>query len=220
MQRIVIMFGPPGAGKGTQAKLLSDRLKIPQIATGDILRDAVKSGTQLGKEAQPYMAGGGLVPDHIVIGIIGERLKEKDCADGFILDGFPRTVAQAEALEELLAKRGTPITQVINLKVSDKEIIKRSMSRRVCKSCNAVYNLEVNSPKVDGICDACGGELIQREDDKEGVVRNRLKVYSKQTKPLLKFYAKRKLLKDVDGNRSIEDVQTAVLSALKLQSTK
>ena len=209
------MFGPPGAGKGTQAKFLSDELNIPQISTGDILRGAVKRGTQLGKEAQSYMNGGALVPDNVVIGIIDERLKEKDCVDGFILDGFPRTVAQAEALDELLEKRGTSITQVINLEVSDKDMIKRSLSRRVCKSCNTVYNLLVNSPKVDSKCDICGGELIQRDDDKEDVVKKRLKVYAKQTKPLLKFYANRKLLKEVDGSRTIENVQAAVLAALE-----
>ena len=220
MQRIVIMFGPPGAGKGTQAKFLSDEFKIPQISTGDILRDAVKRGTQLGKEAHSYMAGGALVPDNIVTGIIDERLKEIDCSDGFILDGYPRTVAQAEALDALLKKRGTPITQVINLKVKDKELIKRSMSRRVCKSCSAVYNLLVNPPRVEGKCDACGGELIQRDDDKEDVVKNRLKVYAKQTEPLLKFYARKKLLKDIDGSRSIESVQSAVLAAIKPLSTQ
>jgi adenylate kinase len=212
MQRIVIMFGPPGAGKGTQAKFLSDKFNIPQISTGDILRDAVKRGTQLGKEAQSYMNRGALVPDEVVIGIIEERTKEKDSTNGFILDGFPRTVAQAEALEKLLEKRGTPVTRVINLKVSDKEIVRRSMSRRVCKSCNAVYSLLVNPPKVDGKCDACGGELAQRDDDKEEVVKKRLRVYADQTKPLLKYYVKRKLLKDVDGSRSIEEVQQAVLA--------
>jgi adenylate kinase len=215
VQKIIVMFGPPGAGKGTQAKFLSDKLAVPQISTGDILRDAVKRGTPLGNEAQTYMNRGALVPDEIVVGITEERTKEKDCADGFILDGFPRTIAQADALEKLLEKRGTPITQVINLKVSDNEIAKRSASRRVCKSCGTIYNLQVNPPKVDGKCDACGGELVQREDDKEEVVRKRLKVYSDQTKPLLKFYAKRKLLKDVDGSRSIEEVQNAVLAALK-----
>lgn len=214
------MFGPPGAGKGTQAKLLSDRLSIPQISTGDILRDSVKGGTQLGREAQSYMNRGALVPDKVVIGIIEERIKEKDCSDGFILDGFPRTIAQAEALDGLLKKRGASVSQVINLRVSDKEIIRRSMSRRVCKSCSSVYNLLVEPPRVEGKCDACGGDLIQRDDDKEEVVKKRLKVYAEQTEPLLKFYAKRKLLKDVDGSRSIEDVQAGVLAVLKLRSTK
>ncbi|WXG45077.1 MAG: adenylate kinase [Promethearchaeati archaeon SRVP18_Atabeyarchaeia-1] len=212
---VIIMFGPPGAGKGTQAKFLSEKFNTPQISTGDILRDAVKRGTSLGREAQSYMNSGGLVPDEIVIGIIDERIKEKDCSNGFILDGFPRTIAQADALEKLLEKRGTPVTQVINLKVKDKEIIKRSISRRVCKSCNSVYSLLLNRPKVDGKCDTCGGELIQRDDDKEDVVKKRLKVYSDQTKPLLKFYAKRKLLKDIDGSRSIDEVQASVLSVFQ-----
>jgi adenylate kinase len=220
MQGIIIMFGPPGAGKGTQAKFISEKLNIPQISTGDILRDAVKRGTQLGKEAQSYMSGGALVPDKVVIGIIDERLKEKDCVNGFILDGFPRTVAQAAALDDLLEKRGTPITQVINLRVGDKELVKRSMSRRVCRTCNTVYNLLVNPPKVNGRCDSCGGELIQRDDDKEDVVKKRLKVYAKQTKPLLKFYAKRKLLNDIDGSRSIEEVEVEVLAAIRSLSSE
>lgn len=213
MQRIVVIFGPPGAGKGTQAKFLSDKFNVPQISTGDILREAVKKGTSLGARAQSFMSKGALVPDEVVIGMIEERIKDKDCASGFILDGFPRTIAQAEALDKLLEKRGTPVTQVMNLKVSDKEIIKRSTSRRVCRSCNAIYNLLVNSPKVSGKCDVCGGELYQRDDDKEDVVKNRLKVYADQTKPLLKYYSKRNLLRDVDGAQSIDDVRKAVLAA-------
>jgi adenylate kinase len=206
------MFGPPGAGKGTQAKFLSDKFKIPQISTGDILRDAVKKGTPLGAQAQSYMNKGALVPDEVMIGIVQERTKDKDCANGFVLDGFPRTISQAEALDKLLEKRGTPVTQVINLKVSDKEIIKRSSSRRVCRSCNTIFNLLVNPPKVSGKCDVCGGDLYQRDDDKEEVVKNRLKVYADQTKPLLKYYSKRKLLRDVDGAQSIDKVQGAVLA--------
>lgn len=212
MQRIIVMFGPPGAGKGTQAKFLSDKFKIPQISTGDILRDAVKKGTPLGAQAQSYMNKGALVPDEVMIGIVQERTKDKDCANGFVLDGFPRTISQAEALDKLLEKRGTPVTQVINLKVSDKEIIKRSSSRRVCRSCNTIFNLLVNPPKVSGKCDVCGGDLYQRDDDKEEVVKNRLKVYADQTKPLLKYYSKRKLLRDVDGAQSIDKVQGAVLA--------
>jgi adenylate kinase len=206
------MFGPPGAGKGTQAKFLSDKFKIPQISTGDILRDAVKKGTPLGAQAQSYMNKGALVPDEVMIGIVQERTKDKDCANGFVLDGFPRTISQAEALDKLLEKRGTPVTQVINLKVRDKEIIKRSSSRRVCRSCNTIFNLLVNPPKVSGKCDVCGGDLYQRDDDKEEVVKNRLKVYADQTKPLLKYYSKRKLLRDVDGAQSIDKVQGAVLA--------
>jgi adenylate kinase len=206
------MFGPPGAGKGTQAKFLSDKFGIPQISTGDILRTAVKKGTLLGLRAQTFMSKGALVPDEVVIGLIEERIRDRDCAGGFILDGFPRTIAQAEALDEILRKRGTPVTKVINLKVSDKEIIKRSTSRRVCRSCNTIYNLVVNPPKVNGKCDSCGGELYQRDDDKEEVVKNRLKVYADQTKPLLKYYSKRNLLEDVDGTRSINAVQEEILA--------
>jgi adenylate kinase len=216
LQRIIVMFGPPGAGKGTQAKFLSDKLNIPQISTGDILREAAKKGTPLGAQAQSYMNKGALVPDEVMIRIIEQRTKDKDCANGFILDGFPRTISQAEALDKLLENRGTPITQVINLKVSDKELIRRSSSRRVCRSCNTIYSLLVNPPKIDGKCDVCGGELYQRDDDKEEVVKNRLKVYSDQTKPLLKYYSKRKLLRDVDGAHSIGEVQGAVLSIFQL----
>jgi adenylate kinase len=209
------MFGPPGAGKGTQAKFLSDKLGIPQISTGDILREAVKKGTPLGVQAQSFMNKGALVPDEVVIGLIEERIKDKDCAGGFVLDGFPRTIAQAEALDKLLEKRGTPLTRVINLKVGDREIIKRSISRRVCKSCNTIYNLLVEPPKVPDRCDKCGGELYQRDDDKEEVVKNRLRVYADQTKPLLKFYSKKRLLKEVDGGKSVHDVQEAVLAILQ-----
>jgi adenylate kinase len=208
------MFGPPGAGKGTQAKFLSDEFGIPQISTGDILREAVKKGTPLGVQARSFMDKGALVPDEVVIGMIEERIKEKDCAGGFILDGFPRTIAQAEALDKLLERRETPLSKVINLKVSDKEIVKRSISRRVCRSCNAIYNLLVNPPKVDGKCDACGGEVYQRDDDREEVVKNRLKVYADQTRPVLKYYSKRNLLRDVNGAQSVDEVRKGVFVAI------
>ncbi len=220
MQRIIVIFGPPGAGKGTQAKFLSDKFNIPQISTGDILREAVKKGTSLGAQAQSYMSRGALVPDEVMVGIVEERIKDKDCSNGFILDGFPRTIAQTEKLEKLLQKRGTPLTQVINLKISDKEIIKRLTSRRVCRSCNAIYNLLVNPPKVKGKCDVCGGELYQRDDDKEEVVKKRLKIYADETTPVLNFYSKRKLLKELDGSRSINEVQGAVLAIFQLLLTQ
>jgi len=210
LPRIIAMFGPPGAGKGTQATFLSQKYGIPQISTGDILRDAVKQGTALGKKAQTYMNKGALVPDDVVIGIIEERIEQKDCKNGFILDGFPRTIAQADALEKLLDKRKTPLSHVINLKVDNDELVKRSSARRVCRSCNAVYSLTVNPPRVDGRCDACGGELAQRDDDKEEVVRSRLKVYGEKTMPILDFYAKRKLLRDVDGSLPIEEVRKSI----------
>nr|MDO8099732.1 adenylate kinase [Candidatus Njordarchaeota archaeon] len=215
MPRILVMFGPPGAGKGTQATFLSQKYRIPQISTGDILRNAEKQGTPLGKKAKTYMNRGALVPDEVVIGIIEERIKQEDCKQGFILDGFPRTLAQAEALEKLLEKRKTPLSHVINLKVNDDELVKRSAARRVCESCNAVYSLLVNPPKVDEKCDACGTELIQRDDDKEEVVRSRLKVYAEKTMPLLDFYAKRRLLRDVDGSRPIEEVKKSILKTVE-----
>lgn len=215
MQKIVVMFGPPGAGKGTQAIALSQKYGIPQISTGDIFREAVRQGTALGKKAQTYMNRGVLVPDEVVIGIIEERIGQKDCEKGFVLDGFPRTIAQAEALDKLLEKRKTPISHVINLKVDDDELVKRSAARRLCKSCNAVYNLRFNPPTTDGKCDACGGELVQRDDDKDEVVRSRLKVYTEKTMPLLDFYAKKKLLRDVDGSRDIEEVKASVDRIMK-----
>jgi len=215
LPRILVMFGPPGAGKGTQATFLSQKYRIPQISTGDILRNAEKQGTPLGKKAKTYMNRGALVPDEVVIGIIEERIKQEDCKQGFILDGFPRTLAQAEALEKLLEKRKTPLSHVINLKVNDDELVKRSAARRVCESCNAVYSLLVNPPKVDEKCDACGTELIQRDDDKEEVVRSRLKVYAEKTMPLLDFYAKRRLLRDVDGSRPIEEVKKSILKTVE-----
>jgi len=210
----LIIFGAPGAGKGTQAQLLSSRLGIPQVATGDILREAVKKGTELGRLAKQYMDRGELVPDEVVIGIVEERLKQPDCSKGFILDGFPRTIKQAEALDRILAKLGVKLDAVINLEVDEEEVVKRITNRRTCRNCGAVYHLIFNPPKNDEVCDKCGGPLYQRDDDKEETVRNRLRVYREQTQPLLKFYEERGLLKNVNGNLSIEEVFKEILSAL------
>jgi adenylate kinase len=210
----LVIFGPPGAGKGTQAKLLSERLGVPHIATGDMLREAVKAGTRLGGLAKKYMDEGRLVPDEVVIGMVEERLRHPDCSKGFILDGFPRTIEQAEALDRELEKLGLKLDAVLNLEVGDEEVVKRIALRRTCRSCGAVFHLIFNPPRREGVCDRCGGELYQRDDDREEVVRNRLKVYRQQTKPLLEFYRRRGLLRDVNGERSIEDVFKEILAAL------
>lgn len=210
----IIIFGPPGAGKGTQAKMLAERLGIPHIATGDMLREAVKAGTELGKLAKQYMDRGELVPDDIVVGIVEERLSQPDCSKGFILDGFPRTIKQAEALDSVLARLKMRVDVVINLEVGEDEIVKRLSLRRTCRNCGAVYHLVFNPPKEDEKCDKCGGPLYQRDDDREETVRNRLRVYRQQTEPLLNYYRQRGLLKDIDGEGSINEVFTEVLNSI------
>jgi len=208
------MLGPPGSGKGTQAKRLTERFGIPQISTGDILREAVKEGTPLGKEAKRYMDEGKLVPDEVVVGIVRERLKEPDCEKGFILDGFPRTVAQAEALDRILEEMGRKIDHVIDIEVSEDELLKRLTGRRTCKRCGAMYHIIFNPPKRDGICDQCGGELYQRDDDKEETIKARLKVYREQTAPLIDYYEKRGLLRRIEGSGKIEEIEERILKAI------
>lgn len=202
----LILLGPPGAGKGTQAQRLTERLGIPQVSTGDMLRAAVAAGTPLGREAKATMDRGALVPDGVVIGIIRERLKAPDCARGYILDGFPRTVAQAEALGEMLEAMGTPLTAVLSLTVDPEELVRRLAGRRSCGSCGAAYHLDTAPPRRPGRCDRCGGELFQREDDREETIRKRLAVYRDQTAPLVAYYRGRGLLKEVDGRGEIADV--------------
>lgn len=206
----LILLGAPGAGKGTQAKMVAEKFGIPHIATGDILREAVKEGTQLGKEAVKYMEKGKLVPDEIVIGIIEERLREDDCKKGFVLDGFPRTIAQAEALDSVLDKIGIDLDLVIDLKVDKEELVRRISQRRICRSCEKPYHLTFNPPKVSGVCDECGGELYQRSDDTEETVRKRISVYEGQTFPLIDYYKKKGILKEVDGNRPIEEISESI----------
>ncbi len=202
----IILLGAPGAGKGTQAKLIVEKYGIPQISTGDMLREAVEKGTELGKKAKVYMERGELVPDDIVIGIVKERLSEDDCKRGYILDGFPRTIKQAEALDEILLSMSSKIDAVINISVSEEEIIRRIVFRRVCRRCGAVYNLIYNPPKQGDICDRCGGELYQRDDDKEEVVRERLKAYKEQTQPLKDYYSKKGILYNIDGAKKIDEI--------------
>jgi adenylate kinase len=209
-----ILLGPPGCGKGTQAKILIETYSIPQIATGDILREALKKGTPLGKQAQSYMDKGQLVPDDLVIQIIEERLKQDDCAGGFILDGFPRTIAQAEALDKTLTAMGLTLEHVFNIEVDDDELIKRLTGRRICKSCGASYHIIFNPPREEGQCDTCQGELYQRDDDKEETIRNRLKVYQDQTAPLITFYQEKKVLSSIDGVGSIEQITARLKAAV------
>ncbi len=211
----LILLGPPGAGKGTQAKRIVEKYGIPQISTGDMFREAVAKGTELGKKAKEYMDRGELVPDEIVIGIVRERLSQPDCERGFILDGFPRTLNQAEALDEMLDDMGRRIDAVINIVVPDEEILKRIVYRRICKECGAVYNLIYNPPERDGICDKCGGELYQRDDDKEETVRERLRVYREQTEPLIEYYGRKNLIRDIDGTKDIDDVWKQIEGVLE-----
>ena len=210
----LILLGPPGAGKGTQAVRLVEHFGIPQISTGDILRKAVKDGTELGTLAKKYMDKGELVPDEVVIGIIRDRLMEPDCQKGYILDGFPRTIAQAEALDEMLEKMGARIDHVVNISVADEEIIKRLTGRRTCPNCGAGYHILFDPPKRDGICDKCGTKLIQRDDDKEETIRARLEVYRRQTEPLIKYYEAKQLLRTIPGEGSMEEIFNAILKAL------
>jgi adenylate kinase len=201
----IILFGPPGAGKGTQAKKMVDFYGIPQISTGDILRANVREGTELGLAAKSYMDKGDLVPDEVLIGIIKNRLKEQDCSKGFILDGYPRTVPQADALAVILDEIEKPIDVVLNLEVPDEVLVGRISGRLMCK-CGASYHTISNPPKNNNICDICGGEVFQRADDKEDAVQNRLNVYKKQTQPLIAYYAKQGILVTLDGTKDMEKV--------------
>jgi adenylate kinase len=195
----LILLGPPGAGKGTQAQMIAERYHIPQISTGDILRKAVKENTPLGMKARAFMDQGQLVPDEVVIGIVEERLKASDCQRGFILDGFPRTTAQAEALQAILPKIGISINHVINIEVDSEELVRRLTGRRTCKNCGMMFHLFFHPPKEEGICNRCGGTLYQREDDKEETIRIRLKEYEKQTAPLIQYYQLKGTLRAIQG---------------------
>jgi adenylate kinase len=195
----IILLGPPGAGKGTQAKKLTSNFGVPQISTGDILREAVKAGSQMGLKAKSYMDAGELVPNEVVMGIVEERIQEPDCQKGFLLDGFPRNTAQAGALSDMLDKRGFRIDHVICIQVDNQELIARLVGRRTCRNCMAPYHIQFNQPKVGGKCDKCGGELYQRDDDREEAIRSRLETYERETEPLIRYYSQRETLRPVDG---------------------
>ena len=207
----LILLGAPGAGKGTQAEVVCKALNIPEISTGNIIREALAQGTEMGLKAKSFMDAGQLVPDDVVIGIIKERLAKDDCANGFILDGFPRTIPQAEALDAM----GVIIDRVIDIEVPDEKIAARMSGRRVCKDCGSSYHLEYKAPKAEGICDACDGELIQRKDDAPETVLDRLAVYHKQTEPLKDFYSKKGILRIVEGQEEIADTSALTLKALE-----
>lgn len=207
----LILLGAPGAGKGTQAEKICEKLSIPAISTGNIIREALKNGTEMGLKAKSFIDAGQLVPDEVVIGIIKDRLAQNDCANGFILDGFPRTIPQAEALDEM----GVEIDKVIDIEVPDEKITERMSGRRVCKECGASYHLVFKKPEKEGVCNLCGGELVQRKDDHPDTVLDRLKVYHEQTEPLKDFYAKKGKLRIVEGQEKVEDTTAATFHALE-----
>lgn len=206
----ITIMGPPGGGKGTQAEILSEKLSIPHISTGAIIRSAIREKTELGKVAEDYIANGQLVPDKLVIDMVSKRLSEKDCENGYILDGFPRTLPQADAMDEF----GIELDYALNLLVSDEVIVDRLGGRRECKACAAPYHVKFNPPEKEGVCDKCGGVLITRADDVPDTIRQRLSVYHSETEPLIDFYKKKDILVNVAGKDSIEDTTDAVLQAL------
>lgn len=212
---LIVLLGPPGAGKGTQAERLVKQLHLAYIATGDILRAAVKSGAPLGELARSYMEQGQLVPDEVVVGIVRERLVDHDCSGGAILDGFPRTVVQAHVLDQVLGEIGKKIDRVIHIEVDEDELISRLTGRRVCRECAATYHIKYNPPRVRNVCDRCGGELYQREDDSLTTVQERLQVYKKQTAPLIDYYSAEGLIAAINGNQDIERIFEEIMAALE-----
>lgn len=210
----IIMLGAPGAGKGTQAKQIADKYQIPHISTGDIFRANIKNETELGKKAKTYMDQGLLVPDELTLELIMDRFAEPDCANGYVLDGFPRTIPQAEALDEALTKQGEKVEFAINVDVPDENIVKRMSGRRACLSCGATYHIEHIPPKVEGVCDRCSSELVLRDDDKPETVMKRLNVYHEQTQPLIEYYSNKKVLVDVDGTKDMSEVFSDIVKIL------
>ena len=210
----LLLMGPPGAGKGTQAAELVKKFNIPHISTGDMFRAAVKEGTELGKQAKAVMDAGGLVPDEITIGIVRERLAKDDCKKGFILDGFPRTVEQADALTNILNELDIKLTRVLNIHVPASDLIERAVGRRICKQCGATYHVKFNPTQKEGTCDNCGGELYQRKDDNEETMKNRLSAYENSTKPLIDYYKKANLYTEIDGRQPIDKVTEDLVNVL------
>ena len=211
----IIMLGAPGAGKGTQAKMLAAKYGIPHISTGDIFRANIKEGTELGRKAKEYMDKGALVPDELVVDLVIDRFAQDDAKDGYVLDGFPRTIPQAEALDNALQKNGDSVDFAINVDVPDENIVNRMGGRRACVGCGATYHVKYNAPKVEGICDVCGKELILRDDDKPETVLNRLSVYHEQTQPLIDYYTNKGIERDVDGTKDMNDVFNDIVAILE-----
>jgi len=206
----IILIGPPGAGKGTQAKRMVERLSIPQISTGDMFRAAVQAGTPMGRKAKEYMDKGSLIPDDVVIGVVDERLKKDDCKHGYVLDGFPRTIEQAKALDGLLAMAGSKLDHVVVIAVPDDYLVQRLTGRRTCKGCGYMHHIEFDKPKKEGICDKCGGELYLRDDDKEETIRQRLTTYNQQTSPLIEYYSAKGIVRTIDGTGAMNKVENAI----------
>ncbi|WP_026493618.1 MULTISPECIES: adenylate kinase [unclassified Butyrivibrio] len=210
----IIMLGAPGAGKGTQAKMIADKYSVPHISTGDIFRANIKNGTELGKKAKEFMDKGQLVPDELTVEILLDRVAQDDCKNGYVLDGFPRTIPQADVLDKELTKLGDKVDYAINVDVPDENIIRRMSGRRACLKCGATYHIEHIPPKQEGICDTCGSELVQRDDDKPETVKNRLSVYHEQTQPLIDYYTKKNILKTVDGTKDMQEVFNEITGIL------
>ena len=210
----IIMLGAPGAGKGTQAQMIADKYNIPHISTGDIFRANIKNGTELGKKAKEYMDQGQLVPDELTVQLLLDRVKNDDCKEGYVLDGFPRTIPQANVLDEELSKLGDHVDFSINVDVPDENIIHRMSGRRACLKCGATYHVDYIPPKKDGICDICGSDLVQRDDDKPETVKKRLEVYHDQTQPLIDYYDKKNILRTVDGTKDMKEVFSDIVAIL------
>ena len=210
----IIMLGAPGAGKGTQAKMIADKYQVPHISTGDIFRANIKNGTELGKKAKEFMDKGQLVPDELTVEILLDRVAQDDCKNGYVLDGFPRTIPQADVLDKELTKLGDKVDYAINVDVPDENIIRRMSGRRACLKCGATYHIEHIPPKQEGICDTCGSELVQRDDDKPETVLNRLSVYHEQTQPLIDYYTEKNILKTVDGTKDMQEVFNEITGIL------
>ena len=210
----IILLGAPGAGKGTQAAFICKQFGIPQISTGDMLREAVKAGSPMGTKAKGFMDAGKLVPDEVVVGIVEERIQKPDAQQGFMLDGFPRTTGQADSLEGMLKAKGRGIDHVVSIEVDNEELVLRLAGRRTCRKCGTPFHVEFKKPKQEGICDVCGGELYQRDDDQEVAIRQRLQTYAAQTQPLIAYYDQRKVLRPVDGKGSVDDIYARIKKAL------